>query len=86
MLQLQEKKKLLENATIEHNNLIQKCKAELSRRQKEKGQLPKKKKIKCLYCNKLFKNESFRDEHIRDKHGYPDYFICCYCGIKLVVE
>lgn len=44
------------------------------------------KKVKCLYCNKLFRSESYRDEHIRDKHGYLDYFICCYYGIKLVVE
>ena len=59
----------------------------------EINKLPKVKKVKCLYCNKFFKTESYRDQHIRDAHEkteagkrYPDYFVCCYCGVKLLVE
>ena len=84
MLQLQKKKQLLKNAIAEHKNL--KRNGELKRRKKENGQLPKKEKIKCVSCDKLFRSESYRDQHIKDKHRSHDYFICCYSGIKLIVE
>jgi hypothetical protein len=92
---LREKKQGLENAIIKHEDLIRKCNPELKQKQETKGKLPKNKKVKCLYCNKLFKKGSYCNQHIRDKHqnanaetvnGFPEYFVCCYCGIKLLVE
>ncbi|MHB8100920.1 MAG: RNase H family protein [Methanosarcina sp.] len=96
MARLQEKKKWLVNAIIKHETLICKCDPEFKQKHCEKAQnaeLPKMKDIKCLYCNKLFKTGSHCDQHIKDAHqnaeaakGYPEYFICCYSGIKLLIE
>jgi ribonuclease HI len=83
ILKLQEKKKGLENSVIKQEYLISKSKPEF----KQNAELLKKKKLKCFYCDKLFKKESYRDQHIRDNIKMDTLIISyVYCGIKFVVE
>ncbi|HZK70682.1 MAG TPA: hypothetical protein VFD03_04050 [Clostridia bacterium] len=70
ILQLREKKQQLENTILGHNTIF-KDKTKLEQKQEKKRQnvnLPKFKKVKCLYCNMLFISEFGCDCHINEVH------------------